>query len=321
MEPAQPEFPRRTVVKGAAWSLPVITATIAVPTTSASAAPCPPFSLTVAAADTGQSEQLITVPSSAKTITFRVQGGAGGGPQAGGAGAVIVGEIPTTGTEMDLLLVAGGRGHGRTDPQMRSFGYGSGNFAGNVSGRNGTGGGAGSAILRDGVPLVVAGGGGGAGGTTDNGFTQSFAGAGGSAGVTPTAGQGNSWAGGGRAASGGTAGVGGTGTAPTPGTGGVAASAYTSGQAGTAGGGRNGGGGGGAGAAGLGGGGGGGYAGGGGGASSGWTYADTRPRQGNSGGGGAGSSYIAPGVTGTVSTGPLPNAAQQPGSVTISWTC
>ncbi|WP_424937050.1 MULTISPECIES: hypothetical protein [Bacteria] len=323
MDTEFPVLPRRTVVKGAAWSLPVIATAIAVPAASASVA-CQPGSAVVTATGTAPVERIVVVPAAARTITFRVQGGAGGGPQAGGAGAVVTGQITPTGADMPLLLVAGGRGHSRTEAQQMSFGFGGGGMAGNVAGRNGTGGGAGSAILRGGMPLVVAGGGGGAGATIDQGKSMTFSGVGGAGGAAPTSGQGNSWTTAGLAAVGTRPGTGGVGKIPPLGAStGVAGGGYGSGQPGTSGGGRNGGGVGGNGTAGMGGGGGGGLAGGGGGASAGWVYMDTRPAQNNASGGGAGSSLIAirAGVAGTVTTGPVPSFTEQPGSVTVSWTC
>ncbi|WP_424937707.1 MULTISPECIES: hypothetical protein [Bacteria] len=346
LRPESAGLSRRSLVKGAAWSMPVIAAAVAVPAASASVA-CTPGRVSLVAGATGSAvaRQTVIVPGNARTITFIVRGGAGGGPQAAGSGALLTGSISPTGAPMTFDIIAGQQGHGRLGTPIVSQGFGNGGIASIPSHTpdistgfvyTGTGGGAGSAILLNGAPLVVAGGGGGAGSDRTNGSKlapqppATFSGAGGSAGQGGTDGQGDMYAPGGKGANG---------SAPGGFSRGFAVlTNYTwatgwGAAGGVPGSGANGGGDGGnvipgtsnyvnnqgtdgwgAGA------GGGGLAGGGAGTGSFWaepTTGGALPRfLGHYAGGGAGSSVINPGASGTFAAG-----GTGPGMVEISWTC
>ena len=323
--PTPPEhvIRRRTIVQGVAWSIPVIATAVAVPAATASAG-CTPGNVAVLSGGRTLARQTVTIPSGAKNIMFTVCGGAGGGPQTGGAGAYITGTLAVgLGGPLVVELVAGGQGHHRDEPAEAATGYGNGGTSltsGDVF--NGTGGGAGSAILMGGAPLIVAGGGGGAGSYRHSNVTVAFSGVGGSAGNSGAPyihGTGNTYAGGGLGAVGSTPGAGGTATYPADGHGG----GNFSGSPGTAGGSGTGGNGGSSPV--TGGGGGGGYAGGGSGAHTEWYTPDNQLRA-HAAGGGAGSNYIAASsviTSAAVHTSGVPDntSDDRSGLVTLTWTC
>lgn len=158
---------RRTIVKGAVWSLPVLAAAAAVPAHAASGTPC------VGATYTSVGTYTYTVPAGRTTLNFEIAGGGGGadflnaqgtaGP--GGSGALISGALAVTPGQI-LTLIVGGGGQGVDKQGLGGKGFGNGGNATNVGGvwhGPASGGGAGSAILLGATPLVVAGGGGGAG--------------------------------------------------------------------------------------------------------------------------------------------------------------
>ncbi|WP_292722365.1 hypothetical protein [Microbacterium sp. 13-71-7] len=158
---------RRTIVKGAAWSLPVLATAAAVPMAAASGTPC------VGGAFDSPGTHFYKVPAGVTSLKFEVAGGGGGGDfinygtnGPGGAGALIVGVLSVVPGET-LTLIVGGGGQGVYKQGLGGKGFGNGGNATNVGGvwyGPASGGGAGSAILRATTPLVVAGGGGGAGG-------------------------------------------------------------------------------------------------------------------------------------------------------------
>ena len=170
--PTERVIGRRTIVKGAAWTIPVIATATAVPAASASV--CTPQTLRV---DGFAQATTIAIPACATTVTFTVAGGGGGGVETvpagdgkfqGGSGALITGTlIGVAGKTLTLTP-----GNGGTNGVFRgaSGRGGSGVGNGGDSGFHPTygthksgGGGGGSAIMLGSTYLVVAGGGGGAG--------------------------------------------------------------------------------------------------------------------------------------------------------------
>lgn len=199
---------RRAIVKGAAWSLPVLAAAVAVPVTTASTVPACATQKTFFTLPNSPSAAGITtafvVPAKVKLLTVTVAGGAGGGsfgPKGsirGGNGGLTTATIPVVAGETLTLHVGqggasrtavtstpsvldGGGGFGvggAADPRADNPATGSGLWWGGASG------GGGSAILRGTQPLVVAGGGGGAAGFYSSGpYTYYYGGRGGNAGA------------------------------------------------------------------------------------------------------------------------------------------
>lgn len=165
---------RRTIVKGAAWSVPIVAATVAVPSYAAS--PDCAGTATVTANDYEKGVLTVTLPACARTVSYVIVGGGGGDALSGsysGAGAKVAGTFAVSGGEV-LSLVAGGGGGSRNMAPNRATGWGDGGlgtlwYHTDVAEYllNGAGGGAGSAIVlgpdpsTNGTPLIVAGGGGG----------------------------------------------------------------------------------------------------------------------------------------------------------------
>lgn len=198
---------RRAIVKGAAWSLPVLAAAVAVPVATASTTPvCATQKTSFALPDStsaGGISTVFVVPAKVTSLTVTVAGGAGGlttGPMGtirGGNGGLVTATIPVVaGETLDLVVgqggasrteltanpstVTGGQGFGNggdSDPAADNPNSGPGSWWGGAAG------GAGSAILRGTQPLVVAGGGGGAAGLYSAGYTYYYGGMGGNAGV------------------------------------------------------------------------------------------------------------------------------------------
>lgn len=197
---------RRTIVKGAAWSLPVLAAAAAVPLAAASTTPvCATQKTSFALPDStsaGGISTVFVVPAKVTLLTVTVAGGAGGATRAnwtilGGNGGLVTATIPVVpGETLDLVvgqggasrltpftanpsIVTGGQGFGNggdSDPAADNPSSGSGSWWGGAAG------GAGSAISRGAQPLVVAGGGGGAGGIYGPNWTYFDGGRGGDAG-------------------------------------------------------------------------------------------------------------------------------------------
>lgn len=164
---------RRAVVRGSAWSVPVVVLTTAAP---AYAASCPNGSFSSSTPGTYS----VDIPAGCGTITYTVVGGEGGLSSLGraGKGAQMTGTIVRSSTAaITLTAIVGGGGGGAVNSVVVNggSGYGAGgNVLANTTGRMtsavGAGGG-GSAILIPGgtpTPLVVAGGGGGGGGLDSN---------------------------------------------------------------------------------------------------------------------------------------------------------
>ena len=150
--------PRRTIVKGAAWSVPVIAAAVRAPLAAASGC-LSGDTVTVVGNGATLVTRTVAIPACATKVTYTVKGGDGQriGSTSIGRGATISGELKNV-AGLTLTLVAGGSPNsGATDPRPGGAGYGNG---GNGYGSVGAGG-AGSAILVAGNPVVVAGGGGG----------------------------------------------------------------------------------------------------------------------------------------------------------------
>lgn len=175
------EMKRRTLAKGAAWAAPVVLSSAALPAYAASRE-CGTQNF-VAPSPTNENGSTTnwTVPAGVNVICFTVLGAAGGGYTAqapGGAGAQLTGKLPVSpGDTLTLVVGSGGlMSIGRDGvPGLETSatggkGYGDGGDSiptplASIEGtlvRSGASGGAGSAILLNGQPVVIAGGGGGA---------------------------------------------------------------------------------------------------------------------------------------------------------------
>ncbi|WP_146083453.1 hypothetical protein [Rathayibacter sp. AY1H2] len=170
---------RRTVVKGAAWAIPVVAASIAAPMASASTAPqcaLQDAQRIDATSTTALAARTIPVPAGTQWVRFTAVGGDGGGVRTGSdvtsAGARVTGTIPVDalGGASEIVITAGSGGSN----QAGGRGLGNGGAPG-TPGYIGSGGGGGaSGITAAGSLLVIAGGGGGsAAGFTSNDFTRS----------------------------------------------------------------------------------------------------------------------------------------------------
>lgn len=172
---------RRQITRGAAWAMPVVVGTSAIPSYAASAlcskgtfiAPAP--SSTSADAVTTQ----WTVPAGVTKICVTVLGGGGGrsfmANMEGGHGAQITAEIPVQPNQVLTLVVAAGGAGSTGAPLVGGGGYGAGgdvkdDITGNhnfsLNNFSGSGGGGSAILLGSGpnaTPLIVAGGGGGGG--------------------------------------------------------------------------------------------------------------------------------------------------------------
>ena len=166
-----PELSRRTIVRAAAWSLPVIAVAAGTPLAAASVGVIPRTDvfLTPSAGPIA-----VTPPVGAKFVTFELIGGVGGTRGAVGAGGgLVTGTIGLIGTEtftywvgeggtsgVDNVVsqpVAGGRGYGvggTTTTAGAAAGW-------NTTMRTGGSGGGASALYINGAPVAVAGGSGG----------------------------------------------------------------------------------------------------------------------------------------------------------------
>lgn len=180
--PASADVPRRTLVKGAAWSIPVMAVAVGAPMAAASGCREPvefiapgPGNPTLPAGET----TTFPVPAGVTSISYVVIGGSGGGRTAaltGGAGSRVSGTMTVTpGQNLYLTVGQGGLGGGTNSATGFPGGQGYGNGgasgatpAGQLNVFNGASGGGGSAIragatLATSQPVVVAGGGAGGG--------------------------------------------------------------------------------------------------------------------------------------------------------------
>lgn len=162
---------RRTLLHGAAWTVPILASAVAVPHAAASA--CQTASR---AFQTPGLATTFTVPAGARYVDFEVRGAGGGANTdvSGGQGANSSGRIMlpanATAAQRTFGIVVGQGGEVKTDgtTAFGGAGYGVGGASTpgpRMGGRTG-GGGGGSALLIGavgGAPLVVSGGGGGAG--------------------------------------------------------------------------------------------------------------------------------------------------------------
>jgi len=194
---------RRTVLKGAAWSTPIIATTFGAPLAAASPGGCVEIErcLNIAPSSTGSfatgyhsSTHKFVVPEGVTEIVYEIAGGGGGFSQGGslardvsaGSGDLITGVLSVVpGMVLELVVGNGGiglGGSGTDNPAATvvrggaGFGNGGDVTTGDVQCRySGASGGGGSAILlrsadspNSTLPLVVAGGGGGTGGVWMN---------------------------------------------------------------------------------------------------------------------------------------------------------
>lgn len=181
---------RRTVARGAVWTVPVVAVAPAAPTYAASGSACTTgqaVRYTAPAPSTASATAVTTsyvVPTGVSFLCFRIDGGGGGGSaaRAGGSGARTTGRIAVTpGETLTLTVAAGGVRTSGSLGGAGGGGYGNGGstVATSTTGFSGGSGGGGSAILRGATPLVVAGGGGGIGGDRERnsgGYTWAFSG-------------------------------------------------------------------------------------------------------------------------------------------------
>lgn len=157
--------PRRTLVHGAAWSVPIVAMTAAAPAYAASprcAVPIRSVSATATVANLNSALAAVpaSVPTGARRMHFVVVGGQGGGPL--GRGARVEGDIQVA-PGQSVSLIAGAGGATGSSGRGGKSAYGNGGDGGTGSeGLRGSGGGGASALLLGGGPIVVAGGGGGA---------------------------------------------------------------------------------------------------------------------------------------------------------------
>lgn len=167
---------RRTIIEGAAWSVPVLATAVAAPLAAASTPTVcvyqPAQVISATAANTASrvaATITIPVPAGAQTVRYTVIGGRGGSQVGGGDSinrlpAVLTGEFPASlvaGGSLQLIAgSAGAVGNNVNIAGLGGVGYGNGGN-GAAYGAGVGGGGAASAILFGGAPLIVAGGGGG----------------------------------------------------------------------------------------------------------------------------------------------------------------
>lgn len=178
--PSVPEphgIARRTIITGAAWSLPIIAVATAVPAAASSVAR-QTYSVTVTGAGAAQHSSSFTLPADATDVRYTVAGGNGAGSDGnrGGSGARLSGTFTDPQSAVLITLVAAGGGRRRTnnsaDTGEGGQGFGTGGSAPTTSTQSsfttvyahGGGGGGASALYVGGVVAVVAGGGGGGGG-------------------------------------------------------------------------------------------------------------------------------------------------------------
>lgn len=167
-------IPRRSLIKGAAWSVPTIAAAVATPLAAASTG-CPDGGDMWTSADPGAGIGVhsIEIPDCVETIDYVVRGGGGAlitpsNHTNTGTGAEYRGTLALSnwsGGTFTVVVADGGEALQRGKAAGGS-GYGRGGAGTDTSANGGTngwscGGGGGSAILYASQPLVVAGGGGG----------------------------------------------------------------------------------------------------------------------------------------------------------------
>jgi hypothetical protein len=203
-----PGINRRTLVTGAAWSIPVIALAVNTPAAAASGNNC--YWTEKTRVESSQDNTIgrdmayldVPVPPGAQQMGYYVVGALGAraypSGSVGGQSAAISGTTPIGPyAGVNLRLIAGSRGVQR----FGGAGYGNGGYGtipwgGNESSTTGgLGGGAGSAILFGDQPLVVAGGSGGGGrANAQTGVTYYTNGGSGSAGlIGGTAAGGANW--------------------------------------------------------------------------------------------------------------------------------
>lgn len=156
---------RRTIVKGAAWSVPVVAAAITVP--QASASPTRGCTNVTRSFDAGD-VTTVTVPAGVTSVTYTVRGAGGGGGTRAGFGDLTSGTIFLAGPVTFRVVVGEGGTAAGNGQGTGGTGYGRGGNSTNRqhSGPNNLqfspgGGGGGTALLIGSTPLIVAGGGGG----------------------------------------------------------------------------------------------------------------------------------------------------------------
>lgn len=158
---------RRTIIRGAAWTVPSLAVAAAAPALAASqecTTETREFNVT-------GGEVTVTVPPEAQYIDYVVRGGGGGGQITGGHGATTSGRITfaDSSSPRQFVVIVGAGGAVTRDGTRASGGYGYGSGGPSTPGPRVTetaptgGGGGGSALLLAGTrtPVVVAAGGGG----------------------------------------------------------------------------------------------------------------------------------------------------------------
>lgn len=151
---------RRSLVNGAAWSIPVIAVATATPFASASCGTPGNELYAPGVYD-------LTLPDCVSSVTFEVVGGGATGAAAGLIQGTLA--LPSRGVTLRLVVGAnGGFSSSTTVGAVGGAGYGAGGSA-QPSARGSSAGGGGSAILIGTTPYVVAGGAGGTPTTNANG--------------------------------------------------------------------------------------------------------------------------------------------------------
>lgn len=174
---------RRTLVTGAAWTVPVIASAVSTPFAAAST--CNEHgSFENSTRSTGNIARTVQIPGCVTKIDYALIGG-GGGDAGGyaGSGAIIRGTITLVASPTPHVLEywVGGRGQGRgTTGASASSGWSFGGAGGLRSGVRDGGDGGGSSAIRIGSTLLVVAGGGGGGANGSGSVTPTAAGTGGS---------------------------------------------------------------------------------------------------------------------------------------------
>lgn len=105
---------RRTILTGAAWALPIIAASAAVPAYAANGAQTGTSHTIKGQANGRKTVKTFTVPAGVRELSFTLTGGAGGTVMArsqGGCGAKVTGTVSVTpGATVEIVAAAGGIG-------------------------------------------------------------------------------------------------------------------------------------------------------------------------------------------------------------------
>lgn len=105
---------RRTILTGAAWALPIIASSAAVPAYAANGAQTGTSHTIKGQTNGRKTVKTFTVPAGVRELSFTLTGGAGGTVMArsqGGCGAKVTGTVSVTpGATVEIVAAAGGIG-------------------------------------------------------------------------------------------------------------------------------------------------------------------------------------------------------------------